>query len=190
MAFAYCTMLDTVTFEEGTEYISSSAFSGCTKLTKLSLPSTLNIISSGAFAGCTKLYDFSVPKGVIYIGENAFQSTKWLANQKGDFVVAGDGVLIKYQGRSAIQTMTIPSNVKRLPAYCIVDAGSSLSLIIIPSSVEYIAKYAFAKIVQSQNSSGETVENYRIRYVTLCARKGTYAEVFANHEYYTFEELK
>ena len=189
MAFAYCTSLTTVTFEEGTEHISSNAFSGCTKLVKISLPESLNIISSGAFSGCTKLSDLSVPKGVIYIGDNAFASTKWLIGKKGDFVVAGDGVLIKYQGKETL-TLVIPSTVKRLPAYCIADASASISTIIIPSSVEYIAKDALARKVQTQGTTGEAVTSYRIRYVTICAKKGTYAEAFSDHDYYTFEELK
>ena len=189
MAFAYCTRLNSVSFEEGTEYISSNAFSGCTKLTKLTLPETLNIISSGAFSGCTKLYDLSVPEGVIYIGANAFESTKWLLNQKDDFVVAGDGVLIQYQGKETA-ILTLHSTVKRLPAYCIADASATISTIIVPSSVEYIANNAFAKKVKTQSSTGEAVTSYRIRYVTICAKKGTYAEAFSNHDYYTFEELK
>ena len=189
IAFAYCTRLESVTFEEGAEYIASNAFSGCTKLTSLNLPETLNIISAGAFSGCTKLAKLSVPKGVIYIGENAFESTKWLLNQKNDFVVAGDGVLIKYQGKETA-ILTIPSTVKRLPAYCIADASTTISTIIIPSNVEYIAKNAFAKKVKTQSSTGEAVTSYRIRYVTICAKKGTYAEAFSNHDYYTFEELK
>lgn len=179
-----------MTFEEGTEYIFTNAFYQCSKLEKAVLPESLRIISGGAFYACTKLLLINIPSDVVYIGDEAFTSTKWLKNQKENFVVAGDGVLLKYQGSVSVTSLTVPANVKRLPAYVFVDVSSELKEVVIPSNVKFIAKYALAKIVSTTDSTtGETSTSYRLRYLTVYGKKGSYAENFANHDYYTFKKL-
>ena len=120
----------------------------------------------------------------MYVGENAFANTNWLkAQSKDEFVVIGDGILLQYNGNA--KNIVIPEAVKRIPAYRFASLAEEPESFTIPSTVEYISVDAFAKLVETSSSS-----YYKRRYVTIIARKGTYAETFADHEYYTFEAIK
>ena len=90
--------------------------------------------------------------------------------------------MVRYNGNSA--NIVIPETVKRIPDYRFADVTAEISTITIPSSVKYISKEAFAKLVSSSDSA-----SYQMRYLTIIGRKGFYAETFADHEYYTVREL-
>ena len=49
LAFAYCSLLSDLTFNEGLEEVKSSAFDECMKIQKLKLPSTIKTLNNGAF---------------------------------------------------------------------------------------------------------------------------------------------
>ena len=73
-AFASCTALTSVTFEEGFTAIDGIyAFSGCSSLATVNLPSTLKSISRNAFASNTSLKTLVIPEGVETIGYRAFR---------------------------------------------------------------------------------------------------------------------
>ena len=186
-AFASCVSLQSVTLPDSIEHIDSGAFASCAKLITLSLPTALKTIGDGAFSRCSRLIQIDIPKSVVYVGADTFSGTRWLRNIDDEFVVVGDGVLTAYTGDSA--NITIPETVKRIPDYRFASVTTEISTVTIPSSVEYISKEAFAKLVSSTDSSGNSTSSYQLRYLTIIARKGTYAETFANHEYYTFREL-
>ena len=80
-AFMNCASLKSVTFSEGLESIGAGAF-------YYELTSSAATVSS--------LESIIIPKSVKYVGGLAFQGTKYYQQLTDEFVIVGDGVLIKY----------------------------------------------------------------------------------------------
>jgi hypothetical protein len=173
-----------VTLPSTLEYLDAQAFAGCYKITRITLPESLKTIGGGAFYGCTKLVKIEIPDTVVYVGKNAFAGTNWLKSHSDEeFVVVGDGILLQYNGIAT--DIVIPDTVKRIHAYRFDSLPTEPKSITIPASVQYISMDAFSKRVESSSSA-----YYEKRYITIKGFKDTYAEVFAQHEYYTFEKIK
>ena len=190
MAFADCTYLETVEFGENVSYVGYAAFRNCSKLRNLKLNDKLNIISEYSFYACANLTTINISKNVVFIGEKALDATRWMNLQTGDFVVSGDGILVKYQGSKTSTMISFPKTVKRIPAHIISQVSTSLTSISIPSSVTQISKNAFVSEYQTTSTTtGQTSTAYRQRYLKIIGVKGTYAEEYAKREYYTFESL-
>ncbi|MBQ9747470.1 MAG: leucine-rich repeat protein [Clostridia bacterium] len=181
-AFSGCAYLESVTYPSTLKQIDAGAFSGCVKLARAELPSSLNVIGESAYLGCTKLTKITVPTSVIYVGDSAFAGTQWLKGQKDTFIVVGDGVLLAYNGTAT--DIVIPDTVKRIPDHSFTNLKSEPTSFTIPRSVEYIGVEAFAKLVSSGDST-----YFQQRYVKIRGYEDSYAEIYANREYYTFEAL-
>ncbi len=70
-------------------------------------------IQDAAFYGCSNITEINLNDGISYIGEKAFYNTAWYNNLTEDeFVVAGDNVLIKYNGTKS--SVVIPETVKSI----------------------------------------------------------------------------
>ena len=67
-------------------------------------------ISDAAFNNCVNITTITLNEGIKSVGAYAFDFVPWYANQQADFVIAGDGVLIKYNGTTS--GVTLPENVK------------------------------------------------------------------------------
>ena len=160
-AFYGCNVLTTVRLPQGIESVGFGAFAQCKTLTRIDLGG-LKIISDAmferseslleikigdrverigerAFRASRNLESVTIGKNVAYIGSSAFESTQWLSKQKDEFVIVGNGVLLKYNGKTT--DVTLPSNVK-----VIADAfnsASKMESITIGNKVTAIADYAF-----------------------------------------------
>jgi hypothetical protein len=64
-----------------------------------------------AFLDCDSLTEVTIPHSVKRIGLNAFAGTPWIERQTDEFVVVGDGVLIRYNGTGRTE-LTIPAGIK------------------------------------------------------------------------------
>lgn len=82
-AFAYCTNLVSVIFEEGSQLTSfvstedwekTGTFTGCSALTYIQFPQNLNNIRRYTFDKCKSLANIDIPQSVSYIEEYAFSS--------------------------------------------------------------------------------------------------------------------
>ncbi len=74
-AFANCTSLEKVTFQEGLTSIGSYAFEGCSNsnFTTITIPESMEEIGDGAFSGCSSLASLIYnAKACISFGENVF----------------------------------------------------------------------------------------------------------------------
>ena len=113
---------------------------------------------------------------------SAYSHHDHFASRGNSFLVVGDGVLLAYNGTAT--DIVIPDSVKRIPNFSFTGLKSEPTSFTIPAGVEYIGIEAFAKLV----SSGDSTTTQQ-RYVTIRGYKGSYAEIYANREYYTFVAL-
>lgn len=120
--------------------IGDAAFAENTSLVSVVLPSGIESVGDYAFINCTALSSLAIGKKLYSVGSSAFVGTPWLAALTDDFVVIGDGVLIKYQGSGA--AVTVPEGIKHIS-----DAFSMNSDIVsidLPDSLLTIGVSAFS----------------------------------------------
>lgn len=110
--------------------------------TKVTVSEGIRQIGSGAFSNFSKLKEVSIPSTVTRVSADAFHGTPWLRAQKEEFVVVGDGVLIKYNGIS--DEISIPSSVKIIDCMAFRELDTA-ETIIIPPTVTYIGSKAFSE---------------------------------------------
>lgn len=86
-AFAGCSKLDKILFEDGVEVIGEAAFFNCNSLMKVYLGESLISIGACAFADCLFLDTVELPRTVRSIGSSAFYGCRSLHNV---FIKAND----------------------------------------------------------------------------------------------------
>lgn len=150
-AFSGAVSAEKISLSENLYSIGASAFFGARKIENVRLPLGLKIIGGFAFADCENLEGISIPKVTFSIGGGAFQNTKWLQGQTDEFVIAGDNVLIHYNGED--EKVTVPEDVKAVSAFY---DKFFVKEVVLPESVEEICEYAFVnssveKITLSKN---------------------------------------
>lgn len=142
-AFSYCDAL-TVVELGGLTYVPDNAFEKCASLAVINIGDSVISVGENAFRGCEKLSDVTIGKNVSRIASSAFEQTAWIDAQKDEFLIVGDGVLLRYNGTAA--NVVIPSNVKRISdAFC---ANESIRSVEIGSKVEEIGDFAFSSCPQ------------------------------------------
>lgn len=122
-------------------------------VTNVTIPSSVETIYASAFEGCSKLEKITIPNTVWEIYPGAFTDTPWLNKQKGDFVIVGDSVLIKYNGTSS--TVVIPDTVKHIGGAF--SGNENIKDVTIPDSVFTIGYGAFASSTVSRVDLGKRV---------------------------------
>jgi len=111
-------------------------------VTSVAIPSSVKVIGSFAFRLCSYLETIVIPSSVEDIGVHAFDDTSWYKNATEEFVIVGDGVLIKYNGTSSV--IDIPQNVKAIS--CALGSEEiDVTDIKIPDGIKYISGNAFVK---------------------------------------------
>lgn len=150
-AFLRCAKLKNVTFSKSLVSIGDGAFTGCKALKEIELPKTLKAMGYGAFAGCTKLAKAVCDSEVYEIGSNPFYAYSepecaQLFDKNGFLIFAN--VLHQYNGDAEV--ITVPDGVTHIAdsvfncgKYCR-DKKVDITKIVLPASVKYVGKYAFA----------------------------------------------
>lgn len=135
-----------VNIPDTVKQIGPAAFEDCTFIRKVAIPETVTSINQEAFSGCTNLSEVVIPESVTAIDGLAFQDTPWLKAQQEEFVVVGDGVLLKYNGKD--RHVTIPSYVKMVSSafYQCMDMAE----VTIPDTVTAFGTFAFGNCFQLQ----------------------------------------
>jgi hypothetical protein len=131
-AFSRCTGLLSIDLPDSIQYLGNNVFSGCNNLKSVKLPAEIGSIGDSAFIDCeslesitipdkvrvlgwyafmdcTNLSEITLPESITATGLYTFKGTKWLDNQKGDFVLINH-LLIKYNGQD--EEVIIPDRVK------------------------------------------------------------------------------
>lgn len=137
-AFFGCSSLETVVLSESLYLIGTSAFAGNTSLKNIRIPAGAKVIGGYAFGDCTNLKNIVIPEQAQAIGGGAFHNTPWLKSQKGEFIMAGQDILIHYNGSS--KNVTIPEGIVEVSAFC---ENTFVETVTFPSSVTRIGEFAF-----------------------------------------------
>ena len=141
-AFCNCTVLKTVKISEGIQKIGNYCFVGCESLSELTLPQKIDEIGEYAFFGCSELEKIDLPKSFKRFGGYALEGTKWMSNQKSEFVVVGDGLLLKYNGNG--DKIVIPDKVKII-GECAFAKNQKIREAEVSKNVSRIEKSAFSE---------------------------------------------
>ncbi|MGI5881369.1 MAG: leucine-rich repeat domain-containing protein [Syntrophomonadaceae bacterium] len=184
-AFAHSKLMTTATIPAGVTEVALGAFKDSPNITAIDWTLAPNItrINDFAFQNNTSLVNIDIPETVTSIGKDAFSGTGWYeAQQPADGFVILDHVLYRFKGElPADGILEIPAGVRVINEYCFAEARGQIKKVIIPASVEFIGKHAFAnsqieltpdeiasgltglgpkEIVFAENSHLKTIEDY------------------------------
>ena len=188
LSFGNCSNLTDVKLPDDLETIGESAFSYA-PIAQIIIPGNVQYIGNGVFYKCKQLNKVSIDKGVEYIGDAAFGHTPWLETQTDNFVIVGDGILLKYFGSS--RQIVIPDGVKEIcgDAFTEYDKANTgvifddVEYVKMPKSVEKIGDFTLkwdGKTKVYFEDEDIDFGYYAIgRYCTIIAPKGSSAEKYA-----------
>ncbi len=197
-AFGECSSLKSIEIPEGVEVIDIFAFSDCSNLEEVSFPESLQEIRVSAFSYCKKLEHIEIPPGVQKIGGDTFEGTAWMEKQKEEFVIAGNHVLIAYQGKE--ETVEVPEGIEYVGAY-VFGEYPELKQLILPASLQECSSHMVAwgcanletviinnpDMVFADDFLGVAFE-YCSPDLTLIGESGSTAEKYAEQWGYHFSE--
>ena len=157
-----------IVIEQGVTSIGSFAFEGCKELTSVSIAGSVTQIGTNAFTGCIGLSSLTFPSSVAQIGKDAFYGCSSLSNLTipGKISNISEGAFAFCTG---LTNVTIQDGVKSIDTaafYCCYN----LSSVTIPNSVTRIQNNSF----------------YQCNNLTIYGNSGSYAESYANANYYPF----
>ena len=137
--FRYCTSLEQVELPFTLTSIGYASFADCIRLKSIVIPPKVTSIGESAFDNCQALTELVLSRRVSTIGGNAFRDTPWLEKQTDEFVFAGRGILIRWNGTGS--RVNVPYGT-----VAIVDAFAGkydLEEVVLPTSVRRIGQNAF-----------------------------------------------
>ena len=150
-AFAYCTSLKTVTFQEGSKLQSLSeskepnvwgTFCGCFALEQIVLPDNVTSIGESAFRDCFALMSVTLGSALTSIGDSAFSGCSSLSS-----IVLPDNVTSigsgAFESCTSLSSIVLPDKVTKIGAGAF-SRCSNLSSITIPDDVTKIDDFIFS----------------------------------------------
>ena len=159
-AFSNCTMLTSITLNEGITAINGYAFQNCSGLTEMVIPESVTSIGSCAFAASGNLAKVTLPGGLTAISDYTFQNCPALAsvNGNGEVVIGANVTSIgssAFAGCASIGKVTLPNGLAEIGSYAF-SGATSLTQINIPASVTEIGASAFADCANLVRINSET----------------------------------
>jgi len=159
-AFYYAD-ITTISLPDTLQVIGDEAFQYCSSVRgTLTLPKGLTRIGDGAFSGCKNISGtLVIPNNVTSLGDRCFESCSNISS-----VILPDGLEVlpsmSFFACDALTSITIPYGLRRMEESCLSYGG--LKEITIPSTVNYIAEYAFSnhESITVYGCSGSYAETY------------------------------
>lgn len=197
---------------DGIKYIGDISLDKDYEFDNIHLPSSVETI--GSFAFCCDFNTININDNVKKICISAFESSNWIDNLKDEFVIVGDGILIKYNGDD--RNIIVPENVKSVSCADENYVFKNASSITFQDGLKYINESIFdtsgsilngqeqinGKLVSDDEkitdiyipSSVEYISDYAIwgrkSHITIISEAGSEAERYANDNDISFKALK
>ena len=164
-AFSQCSSLETVSFEGVSKLseIADYAFTGCTMLRSIEIPEGVRRIGILAFYDCSRLSSVTIPESVEAVDFGALNYTRWYQDRNDDYLIVGDGVLIKCTVHPSSLDLT-GKGIKMIGGTAFYNAAANdeaavygykyadvLENVVIPEGVREIGKSAFAGCINLKN---------------------------------------
>lgn len=111
-----------------------------TILEEVIIPDSVKKIGQYAFWRCESLQSVQLPDNLEEVSGTAFYDTPWYESLEDEFVIVGDGILIKYNGTGG--QVRIPDGVKRIEGAF--NGCEELTGVQFPDSLEAIGECAFS----------------------------------------------
>ena len=142
-AFAGCSALTRVTFEQGTmcSNIGDNAFYGCTALVEIDIPTRVSRLGTSSFSNCTSLESIVIPESCTKFGEYVFYGATALADIDLKSAATEFPAYMFY--RTAITSIVIPDTVSHIGHACF--AGTPLVEVTVPAGVESMGWGVFSE---------------------------------------------
>lgn len=146
--------LGSLVLPEGLEEIGEFSFAR-SSLQEVVIPEGVTSIGYGAFYHCDRLGQVQLPDTITHIAPKAFDHTGWV-NQFfeqgiGDYLVAGDGILLAYKGKEA--QVRIPEGIRQIGPE-VFQGHTEITSLTLPDSLEIIGEAAFADCDNLRQVSG------------------------------------
>ncbi len=164
-AFSQCTSLDSVSFNGVSKLreIGDYVFAGCSMMRSVAIPDGVNRIGIYAFYNCIRLSNISIPASVQSVDFGALNYTRWYQSNNDDYLIVGDGVLIKTTVHPSLLDLS-GKNIKAIGARAFYNAAANneaadygykyaeiLKTVTIPEGVREIGKSAFEGCIALEN---------------------------------------
>lgn len=161
-AFAQCASLENISLDRVTKLreIGDYGFTGCSMLRQITIPEGVERIGILAFYECSRLTSVTIPETVQTVDYAAFNYTPWYQESVEDYLIVGDGVLIKCAVHPSRIDLT-DKNIKVIGGTAFWNAAfigeaseygylyaDSLENLIIPEGVREIGTSAFSGCYQ------------------------------------------
>ena len=187
-AFYDCKSLLNITIPSGVTMIEDEAFYGCEALTSVTMANSVTSLGDKAFYGCSSLLTLSISDSVSYIGRKAFENCDELQyNVEGNLKYLGNAsnkylVLIGTTSTD-MTSVSINENCRIIYDYALANC-TSLTSIIIPDSVLYVAEFAFnncpIEVATIPSVAVSHMPKKTIRSVTITSGEEIFSYALAN----------
>lgn len=157
----------TVTLPSQTTEIGPYTFRNNRSIIRVTIDKGLTIPSL-AFDGCSSLSTIDISINAS-IQDNAFKGTPWYTSRVDEFVLAGNGYLIKYNRPSGVTDVVLPSSVKGITSDVFRNNSIITSIDFRNTSIQEIPSYAFSGATNLSTiwfNSGVTRFGYQTFYDT------------------------
>ena len=189
-AFYGCTGLTSITIPNSVTSIGGGAFCGCYGLTSVVIPNSVTSIGGAAFRDCTGLTSITIPNSVTSIGNNAFYKCTGLTSITIPNSVTSIGSSA-FNDCSGLTSITIPNSVTSIGESAfsgcsnlrLVYNNSSLNITAGSTGNGYVAYYANAVILESDDIQGDYIFRTISGLPTLVAYIGNDAEIILPDNY-------
>jgi hypothetical protein len=164
-AFSQCSSLESLSFDGVTELteISDYAFTGCNMLRSVEIPEGVRRIGVLAFYNCSRISSVIIPSSVESIDFGALNYTRWYQDKADDYLIVGDGVLIKCTAHPSVLDLS-GKGIKMIGSSAFYHAEACntaaaygykyadiLETIVIPEGVREIGKSTFEGCISLKN---------------------------------------
>lgn len=137
--YAYCGTASEYTVPDNVKIIGANAFAGTESLKKVTIPKGVTQIQQGAFAGCTALSEIIAPDTIGSLAADAFADTKWMTNNKEDYLILGK-MLLAYCGKDSVAE--VPDGIEIINAEAFAGQNG-ITTVHLPESVREVHDDAF-----------------------------------------------